>query len=43
MLKPGGRMVIEDWFRPSRPYHPDDEKLFHDWLRGWAIEDLPDP
>lgn len=41
VLKPGGRFVIEDWFRPKRPYHPDDEKLFHDWLRGWAIEDLP--
>ncbi|MGQ0678878.1 MAG: SAM-dependent methyltransferase [Actinomycetota bacterium] len=41
LLKPGGRMVIEDWFRPRRPYLPEDEKLFADWLRGWAIEDLP--
>lgn len=41
VLKPGGRMVIEDWFRPARPYHPDDEKLFKDWLGGWAIEDIP--
>jgi len=41
VLKPGGRLVIEDWFRPARPYHPEDEKLFKDWLRGWAIEDIP--
>lgn len=40
LLKPGGRMVMEDWFRPHRPFHPKDEKLFSDWLRGWAIEDL---
>lgn len=40
VLKPGGRLVMEDWFRPSRPYHPEDEKLFRSWLRGWAIEDL---
>lgn len=40
LLKPGGRMVMEDWFRPRRPYDAKDEKLFSDWLRGWAIEDL---
>ena len=41
VLRPGGRLVIEDWFRPRRPYHAADEKLFSQWLRGWAIEDLP--
>lgn len=41
VLKPGGRLVIEDWFRPHRPFDPKDEKLFSDWLRGWAIEDIP--
>ncbi|HEX2052428.1 MAG TPA: methyltransferase domain-containing protein [Actinomycetota bacterium] len=40
LLKPGGRLVIEDWFRPRRPYHPADEAMFREWLRGWAIEDL---
>jgi tocopherol O-methyltransferase len=40
VLKPGGRLVIEDWFRPHRPYHPADEAMFREWLRGWAIEDL---
>lgn len=41
VLRPGGRLVIEDWFRPRRPYDPKDEELFSVWLRGWAIEDLP--
>jgi hypothetical protein len=40
VLRPGGRLVIEDWFRPHRPYHPADEAMFREWLRGWAIEDL---
>lgn len=40
VLKPGGRLVIEDWFRPTRPYHPADEKMYREWLRGWAIDDL---
>jgi tocopherol O-methyltransferase len=41
VLRPGGRLVIEDWFRPRRPYAPEDEILFKDWLNGWAIEDIP--
>lgn len=41
LLKPGGRLVIEDWFRTGRPYHPADERVFADWLNGWAIADLP--
>jgi tocopherol O-methyltransferase len=40
LLKPGGRLVIEDWFRPTRPYHPADEAMYREWLRGWAIDDL---
>ncbi|HYN99199.1 MAG TPA: methyltransferase domain-containing protein [Actinomycetota bacterium] len=40
VLKPGGRLVIEDWFRPTRPYHPADEAMYREWLRGWAIDDL---
>lgn len=40
LLKPGGRLVIEDWFRPHRPYHPADEAMYREWLQGWAIDDL---
>lgn len=41
VLKPGGRLVIEDWFRTGRPYHPADEKLIHHFLACWAIPDIP--
>jgi tocopherol O-methyltransferase len=41
VLKPGGRLVIEEWYRTDRPFHPADEKLFHDFLGDWAIPDLP--
>ena len=39
-LKPGGRLVVEDWFRRGRPYSEKDERLLHRWLDGWAIDDL---
>ncbi len=41
VLKPGGRLVIEDWYRTGRPYHPADEKLIHHFLGCWAIPDIP--
>jgi cyclopropane fatty-acyl-phospholipid synthase-like methyltransferase len=40
VLKPGGRMLMEDWFRIARPYTVDSEALMHEWLEGWAIDDL---
>ena len=40
VLKPGGRLVVEDWFRRGRPYGERDERLIHAWLDGWAIDDL---
>lgn len=40
VLKPGGRLVVEDWFRRRRPYGEEDERLLRDWLSGWAIGDL---
>ena len=40
VLKPGGRLLMEDWFRIDRPYPGDGEELMHQWLKGWAIEDL---
>ena len=41
VLKPGGRLVIEDWYRTGRPFHPADEKLLHHFLGCWAIPDIP--
>ncbi len=40
VLKPGGRLVVEDWFRMDRPYSAANETLMKEWLSGWAIEDL---
>ena len=40
LLKPGGRLVMLDGFRPSRPYGPEDERLLHSWLSTWAVPDL---
>ena len=40
VLKPGGRLLMEDWFRIDRPYPGDGERLMHEWLSGWAIDDL---
>ena len=41
LLKPGGRLVVADYFRISRPFDTEkDEKLLNDWLVRWAIKDL---
>lgn len=40
VLRPGGRILMEDWFRYSRPYTADGEALMKEWLDGWAIDDL---
>jgi cyclopropane fatty-acyl-phospholipid synthase-like methyltransferase len=40
VLRPGGQLLMEDWFRIARPYTADGETLMHEWLSGWAIDDL---
>ena len=40
VLRPGGRLLMEDWFRIDRPYPGDGETLMKEWLAGWAIDDL---
>ncbi len=40
LLKPGGRLICADYFRTERPLHPEGEKLLHDWLDGWSINDI---
>ncbi len=40
LLKPGGRLVMEDGFRHARPYRPADERLIQAWAEGWAVPDL---
>jgi len=40
VLRPGGRLVVEDGFRVDRPYSDDDERLQHSWLSGFRVPPL---
>jgi tocopherol O-methyltransferase len=40
LLRPGGRLGIEDYLRLRRPYAERDEAMIQSWLSGWAIPDL---
>jgi cyclopropane fatty-acyl-phospholipid synthase-like methyltransferase len=40
LLRPGGRLVIADYMRSRRPLSPEMEQICHEWLDGWAIEDI---
>lgn len=41
ILKPGGRLVIQDGYDEQRPLGPDDRALMADWYDGWAAPPLP--
>lgn len=43
VLRPGGRLVMADYFRRARPLSPDDEKCFHRAVSGSAVRDLDTP
>lgn len=40
LLKPGGRLICADYFRTKRPLPKEGEKLLHEWLDGWSINDI---
>ena len=40
LLKPGGRLIMLEYFRARRPYPEPDEKLLQSWQTGWAMPDL---
>jgi cyclopropane fatty-acyl-phospholipid synthase-like methyltransferase len=40
LLRPGGRLVMAEYLRRSRPLAPAGEALLQSWLSGWAIPDL---
>ncbi|HEX4950770.1 MAG TPA: methyltransferase domain-containing protein [Blastocatellia bacterium] len=40
VLKPGGRLVISDFFRTSRQLPDADEQVLQQWLWQWVIRDL---
>jgi cyclopropane fatty-acyl-phospholipid synthase-like methyltransferase len=43
LLRPGGRVIIAEYVRTSRPVDPHGERLLHEWLDGWAIPDIDSP
>jgi tocopherol O-methyltransferase len=43
LLRPGGRVVVADFLRASRPLDPTGERLLHEWLTGWAVPDIDTP
>lgn len=40
VLRPGGRLVVAEYMRKSRPLALHAERLVQEWLSGWAIPDL---
>jgi cyclopropane fatty-acyl-phospholipid synthase-like methyltransferase len=40
LLKPGGRLVIAEYMRITRPLSQPQEELLNQWLQGWAIPDI---
>jgi len=40
VLRPGGRLVVEDGFRVGRDLAPQDEALIAAWADAWAFPDL---
>ncbi len=40
LLRPGGRLVIAEYMRATRPLSDRGERLLHQWLAGWAIPDI---
>jgi cyclopropane fatty-acyl-phospholipid synthase-like methyltransferase len=40
VLKPGGRLVVADFFRASRALDTRRERQIRNWLRQWVVSDL---
>ncbi|MFN8503828.1 methyltransferase domain-containing protein [Kouleothrix sp.] len=40
LLRPGGRLIIAEYLRADRPLGGAGERTLHQWLAGWAIDDI---
>jgi tocopherol O-methyltransferase len=43
LLHPGGRLVMADFARTSRPLTAEGERSLRTWLQPWAVPDLTTP
>lgn len=41
ILKPGGRLIIGDYFRKESPLNKQEKKTLEKWLHAWAISSMP--
>lgn len=41
VLRPGGKLVMEDVFRFDRPYSAEEDRLLATWLEGVCCPDIP--
>ena len=40
ILKPGGRLILADFFATKPSYTAEEQKLMDDWLSGWSVKTL---
>jgi len=40
LLKPGGRLILADFFATQESFNEEDQKLMEDWLSGWSVKSL---
>ncbi|HBC55693.1 MAG TPA: SAM-dependent methyltransferase, partial [Gammaproteobacteria bacterium] len=40
ILKPGGRLILADFFATKEQFNEEEQKLMHDWVSGWSVKAL---
>ena len=40
LLKPGGRLILADFFATRENFNEEEQKLMDDWLSGWSVKAL---
>ena len=40
VLKPGGRLILADFFATKKSFNEEEQKLMDDWLSGWSVKDV---
>lgn len=40
VLKPGGRLILADFFAAKADFAPDEQQLMDEWVHGWSVKAL---